>query len=752
MLITGPTGQENMLTPASLLDLSNYHAWVSYNVTRTTAGVEYTYQDLCFRDTEGRRCQTYNVLVLWGYNNETIAQLTQEEILQRVNENWSLLESMVGTPQYNETGYIVGASALLLTYYLRPPASPDDDGNNEILEFERELVDFTLEINKWNPAFKDLYNYYIRTEVSMLDEVDAVVNGDTFLIGFSFILTLIFTCAVLGQRTLVHSRALLGLTSLVTVLMSLVCAFGASGYVGVLFTVLSPMVIFILVGIGVDGMLIIVDAFTLTSPLSPMEDRVGESLAIAGPTITLTGLTSVLAFAVGSTVPIVAIGDFCLTAAFALLFLFMLQVTFFVGWMVLDQRRIHANRADCCPCYVVPAEEARKMSAKASEVGIVRKFFQEYYIPALLSTPGKIFVIVVFTAAAVIGGYLYTLLGSGLPLDEGFRDDSYLGEYFRKTEKYFPLLPAPLEAITGQIDYTTPENQQLMRELYADLLESEITIPPVSAWFMSFESWSQLPFVNRSIVGSNFYPSLRVWLTVNYSDIFQNDVVWNNPYTQDYLVASRYNTLMRWQPDIFDRLDDMDAIFDLVEAADLEAFSYSEWFIYNERDRVIDQLTLQNLFVALLAVFASMLLFLDLRSALLIALSVAYIDLDLFFMMYITDTPLEIGSFICLCLAVGLSVDYCVHIGISYFNFEGTRTDQVREAMIEVGPSVLNGALSTLAGVCVLAFAGAEAFRVFFKMLTGSVTFGILHGLAFFPVLLTLFGKQRHPAKVLLTN
>eukprot|EP00004_Rigifila_ramosa_P000095 TRINITY_DN1011_c0_g1_i3.p1 TRINITY_DN1011_c0_g1~~TRINITY_DN1011_c0_g1_i3.p1 ORF type:complete len:829 (-),score=216.33 TRINITY_DN1011_c0_g1_i3:11-2254(-) len=747
MLITGPTGQENMLTPASLLDLSNYHAWVSYNVTRTTAGVEYTYQDLCFRDTEGRRCQTYNVLVLWGYNNETIAQLTQEEILQRVNENWSLLESMVGTPQYNETGYIVGASALLLTYYLRPPASPDDDGNNEILEFERELVDFTLEINKWNPAFKDLYNYYIRTEVSMKDELDEVVNGDIFLVGFSFVLTLIFTCAVLGQRTLVHSRALLGLTSLVTVLMSLVCAFGASGYVGVLFTVLSPMVIFILVGIGVDGMLIIVDAFTLTSPQELMEDRVGDCLATAGPTVTLTGLTSVLAFAVGSTVPIVAVGDFCLTAAFSLLFLFMLQLTFFVGWMVIDQRRIEANRADCCPCYIVPAEEAMVMNEKASEIGLVRNLLKNYYIPALLSTPGKIFVILLFSMSAALGAFLYTELETGLPLADGFRDDSYLGEYFEKSDKYFPFLPTPLEAITRDIDYTSPENQQLLRELYLDLLASEVTIEPINAWFISFETWSQLPPVNRSIVGPEFYPALRDWLALNISDIFKSDLVFNDPTQQDVLVAGRYNMLMRFQQDLHKRIDDMDEIFDLMKNSGLDAFSFSENFIYNERDRVIDQLTLQNLFVALMAVFFSMLLFLDLRSAILIGICVAFIDLDLFLMMYITGTILEIGSFICLCLAVGLSVDYCVHIGISYFNFQGTRTQQVREALIEVGPSVLNGAISTMVGISVLAFTSAEAFRIFFRMLFSSVLFGILHGMALFPVLLTFFGKQRGVTK-----
>lgn len=71
---------------------------------------------------------------------------------------------------------------------------------------------------------------------------------------YSILLTLAYMSIILGKRTLVHSRVLLGATSLLTVCLSLGIAYGIGGYFGVPFTLLSGLVIFIVVGIGVDDM------------------------------------------------------------------------------------------------------------------------------------------------------------------------------------------------------------------------------------------------------------------------------------------------------------------------------------------------------------------------------------------------------------------------------------------------------------------------------------------------------------------
>lgn len=70
----------------------------------------------------------------------------------------------------------------------------------------------------------------------------------------SVLLILLYMSAILGGRPFVRSKAGLGLTCVMTVLFALVFAFGACGICNVPFTIISPLVIFVLLGVGVDDM------------------------------------------------------------------------------------------------------------------------------------------------------------------------------------------------------------------------------------------------------------------------------------------------------------------------------------------------------------------------------------------------------------------------------------------------------------------------------------------------------------------
>eukprot|EP00002_Diphylleia_rotans_P030908 TRINITY_DN6399_c0_g1_i3.p1 TRINITY_DN6399_c0_g1~~TRINITY_DN6399_c0_g1_i3.p1 ORF type:complete len:183 (-),score=34.24 TRINITY_DN6399_c0_g1_i3:180-728(-) len=160
--------------------------------------------------------------------------------------------------------------------------------------------------------------------------------------------------------------------------------------------------------------------------------------------------------------------------------------------------------------------------------------------------------------------------------------------------------------------------------------------------------------------------------------------------------------------------------------------------------RNIQRITIQNLVFACVAVLVCLMLFLDLRTAFIVTLCVVLIDVNIFgIIMTGWDVPLDAASFICLAMAVGLSVDYCAHIAIAYFNHGGSREDMTIGALTEIGPSVLNGGISTLLGISMLAFTTSEGFRIFFKMMFGIILFGLLHGLILFPVLISIFGPRR---------
>ena len=81
-----------------------------------------------------------------------------------------------------------------------------------------------------------------------------------------------------------------------------------------------------------------------------------------------------------------------------------------------------------------------------------------------------------------------------------------------------------------------------------------------------------------------------------------------------------------------------------------------------------------------------------------------------------------------------------MHILMRYYECQGTRKEKVKQTLETMGSSILVGGLSSLLGVSLLAFSTAQILRLVFVSVLGLVVFGILHGLVFLPVILSLIG------------
>lgn len=123
----------------------------------------------------------------------------------------------------------------------------------------------------------------------------------------------------------------------------------------------------------------------------PLEGRISNALVEVGPSITLASISEVLAFAVGTFIPMPACRVFSMFAgklfvlrvfsqlcgslsnslcanfqfslaffftALAVLLDFLLQVTAFVALIVLDFLRAEDRRVDCLPCIKVSSLHA----------------------------------------------------------------------------------------------------------------------------------------------------------------------------------------------------------------------------------------------------------------------------------------------------------------------------------------------------------------------------------------------------------
>lgn len=98
---------------------------------------------------------------------------------------------------------------------------------------------------------------------------------------------------------------------------------------------------------------IITGAYQRTNTMKDPVERIRTTMIEVGSSITATTVTTTLAFMLGclSTVP--AIQWLCIYSFVTIIIDFLYQITLFVAFIVIDQRRIQANRRDlfrCCCC------------------------------------------------------------------------------------------------------------------------------------------------------------------------------------------------------------------------------------------------------------------------------------------------------------------------------------------------------------------------------------------------------------------
>ena len=166
------------------------------------------------------------------------------------------------------------------------------------------------------------------------------------------------------------------------------------------------------------------------------------------------------------------------------------------------------------------------------------------------------------------------------------------------------------------------------------------------------------------------------------------------------------------------------------------------FFKYLETNRIIFRELMYNLGLALLGItIVGLVLLIHPVAVAIMVLCIALVDLGLFAEMWLFDIPLNTISVVNLVMAVGLAVDYSMHILHTFLRKSGkSRQERVHGAMLEIGAAVLLGVLSTLLGVVVLAGSQSQIIRVFFQLLLGTVIFGGLVGLFVLPVLLSFIG------------
>ncbi|CAB9502757.1 Protein patched homolog 1 [Seminavis robusta] len=321
---------------------------------RTTHGYEELCQQGIYRNFDNQiTCRIFSVSGFWNdhsldHFDDTVS--TTQELHQIISGptfadgSPVLHDSIVGNYQRNNNNTLITfAQSFLVRLEI-----PDTDDTNA---FESKLLGGLDELRReWmmddtDPVltmdFMTVFAYQLEALVNVI--------GDLYLVAFSALLMVGFTCLLFYKRNPSESRMLLGVASVTTICCSLMAGNGLMFLMGVPYSLIHQMLPFVIFGIGLDDTFIITGAYFRTDPQAHVQDRIRTTMQEVGWSISVTTLTTVFAFSLGyftSSFP--GVHWLCLSAMATISIDFYFQITFFVALLVLDEQRVQAKHKDCC--------------------------------------------------------------------------------------------------------------------------------------------------------------------------------------------------------------------------------------------------------------------------------------------------------------------------------------------------------------------------------------------------------------------
>jgi len=117
-------------------------------------------------------------------------------------------------------------------------------------------------------------------------------------------------------------------------------------------------------------------------------------------------------------------------------------------------------------------------------------------------------------------------------------------------------------------------------------------------------------------------------------------------------------------------------------------------------------------------------------------------------LMYAWGISLNAVSVSNLVLAIGVSVEYCVHFAVTWMEHTGSRDHRTRTAILTVGGSLYRGLEASILGIVWLGLSSVQVFIVyFFRMYIATFFLSLFHSMMVLPMMLSLVGPNHnaHP-------
>ena len=456
------------------------------------------WREACFRSRNDQPCVRNSVTTLWRDYDAFVAEVLEpssetrardDAVLAKINGGdaseerraFGELERLrvLGAPAYDDgstfetagrTSEIVAAKSVYGAYLL------DWDAGEDAVRACAEAFEALMTAERTRLAAPEGTTHGLgnataptRAPPLLLDfayslafdkEIARSVTGDIPLVAVSF--TAISVATSLGQlfrRKPDVSSAAAASLGVLSVALGVAAGYGAVMWCGVKFTSLAQIGPFIFLGVGVDDIVVLLEAFRLARETlrdgGSVRDRFKFVAERAGTSIAITSLTNFLAFGLGSLTVIPAVRWFCLYASVTILCDFVVVASFYVAVLALLETKAQETGApkrafDAAAAETQPLPPARDAAQKArrrelektivatrSNDGGVFDRVVRTYAEFLMRVPTRVAVLAVFVAYGALGLATMGSIKEGLPRAALAPDDSFLQGYFSTFDARF---------------------------------------------------------------------------------------------------------------------------------------------------------------------------------------------------------------------------------------------------------------------------------------------------------------------------
>jgi len=710
-------------------------------------------------------CAIWGASRYWDSSQALLDMATDEDIQQTLSDAELIAEFTIpdvllyGNPVRDDDGNLVSAKTLTLRFIY-----PSQRG---AFSWGEDLVDFVQDLDEeWQRDPSTNLRIEGIHAISYNSEFERGIIEDLPLVPMVLGVMFVFTGGMFVKCDPIRSQSLIGFASVLSVFLSVICSFGTVFYFGIPYTTIAPLLPFILGGIGLDDAFIVAGSFSRTNlHLNPVE-RIRWTMRDAGVSITLTSITSSLAFGLGTLSTVPAVFWLSYMAFPSVIFIYLSQITFFVACLALDARRMQQGRRDCCTCISanVPEseEEETPINVETSNDRTRKQMQQltspvdrlmENYATTLTTTPIRILVFVMFAFFTIAAASSALLIRQDFDVKDLMPKDSYYSDFLRAQEDYASFSPEYLTLFFRDVDQGDPEIQSKMYGFIDEMIEKLeiIKTPPPLFWLSDLERFLEIV---PSLATEPLNVQLDAFLSIPEARLFYSTMI-----VRDFggnVTLSRVDINMDGLPEstIRDQIRTLDQITQIVQdypvnqgrPNDNPAFyAFSEELFRWEFFRAIADELVFSAIVGVLSVSVVALVFIPHWSSAPIVLPfMCILYTDLLGVLQWAGISINPVTYIILAFSVGLLVDFLMHILLRYYETPGTRREKVIGTLGTMGSSILLGGTTTFLGTLPLAFANSNIFFTVFIAFVGLVVLGITHGLILLPVVLATVGTERH--------